>query len=538
MNVNIDIRLHSFCTTKPSNNKLYLFLTMMFSNKRGVRLPSPDKGQGAARDYPEPGSLFPQYSDPVPDDEYNNEGEFVVDHINDEEFIDFTNVMSDGKLMAGSAAATTTPQFKMFSTKKTPTTDKTIPLHAQTDETMSDDGTRYTHPSEFPCMSPPRPKYIYSHDPNNQNNETAITEEDKLTKVWIKYRLCILLAILVALVLMIIVLPISVSKGKANSSSSSSLNKASPTIAPSVYTGNAYEANIDMFPPSIIQAQPTASVPIGTPSAAPVRLSKPTNKPSDMGPTTFPTSFTMEPTSGQPTPLPTTQPPTVPRQHPLVGVLYQVTPADKLLNPFTPQGEALSWLVAADKQVPNFRAPERIVQRYAMTVLDVALHAPNPRLWSARYLHECKWAGVTCNDQKHVTEINWARQELQGTIPAELGLLSHLEKLDVAQNNLKGTLDPLYSLTKLKHAYLFENYLTGTLSEKLENCRNMTRLFIGHNDLTGTIPALDLRPLGRSSATILYCCSLLAFSLVLTCFVWFPFYISFTMINRMVYASL
>ena len=80
----------------------------------------------------------------------------------------------------------------------------------------------------------------------------------------------------------------------------------------------------------------------------------------------------------------------------------------------------------------------------------------------------------------------------------ELGILTHLEKLDIAQNQLKGTLDPIYNLEKLEHAYLFENYLTGTLSRNIENCQNLTRLFIGHNQLEGSVPAgWKMRPLGK-----------------------------------------
>jgi hypothetical protein len=146
---------------------------------------------------------------------------------------------------------------------------------------------------------------------------------------------------------------------------------------------------------------------------------------------------------------------------------------DTLLDPSGFAGEALIWMVSKDLQLNDVNSDNRIAQRFALTLLDVALHAPAARVWSSRNIHECRWPGVTCDDQRWVTGINWARQDLAGTIPTELGLLSKLTSVDLAQNRLKGTLDPLYALESLKYAYVFENELTGTLSNDIENCGNL-----------------------------------------------------------------
>lgn len=423
-----------------------------------------------SKDFPMPSSLFPQYSKSHPGFE-NPNGVGKEGYDDNEETVDF--LASDG-----------TPLSSMLSPKsnhskgvKSPDGDKQIPLHVQTDETMSDDEEPVQHPSEFPCMSPPQKKYIIPVF------EKANTDGAQVNSKWTRYRLWALLAVVLILLISIIAL-IARTTGGENGGTASINNEHSDsrTSAPTISifgNGNGADA---MLPPM----KPTTPRPTDAPTIAP----------SIVVPTVAP--FTERPVviTNRPTQDPTVRAPTLNRNHPFVGLLQAVSSLEDLVDPYTPQGEAVIWLATTDKQTP--KAEQRIFQRYAMVVLDVALHAPSPRFWSSRNLHECRWPGVTCNEERHITEINWAREELTGTIPPELGLLTHLSSLDIAQNNLKGNIEPLYNLDKLKLAYLFENYLTGTISAELENCRNLTRFFAGHNQLSGSIPTnFKMRPLGK-----------------------------------------
>mmetsp|Transcript_18189 Transcript_18189/g.32971 ORF Transcript_18189/g.32971 Transcript_18189/m.32971 type:complete len:171 (-) Transcript_18189:571-1083(-) len=52
-----------------------------------------------------------------------------------------------------------------------------------------------------------------------------------------------------------------------------------------------------------------------------------------------------------------------------------------------------------------------------------------------------EWHGVTCNDTtKKITELRLSFNNLIGTIPTELGLLSNVEVIDLYFNDLTGTI--------------------------------------------------------------------------------------------------
>ena len=79
--------------------------------------------------------------------------------------------------------------------------------------------------------------------------------------------------------------------------------------------------------------------------------------------------------------------------------------------------------------------------------------------------------------------------QLTGTIPAELGSLTNLERLYLSYNQLTGTIPPeLGSLTNLERLYLSYNQLTGTIPPALGSLTNLERLYLSYNQLTGTIP--------------------------------------------------
>ena len=198
----------------------------------------------------------------------------------------------------------------------------------------------------------------------------------------------------------------------------------------------------------------------------------------------------------------------------------------------TPQGRALAWLDSSDQfelDILEYDADtdsetrkegmlRNLYQRFALVTMDYALHddddydaassgtkdvlesktvnddttLPSPA-WSIHLAHECLWSGIACNAQREVNGINWARRNLTGTIPSELGLLTNVVSLDLAQNQLKGTLDPFYKLEAIRDLYIFENQLMGPLKEDIQECKNLTRFMAGHNRLTGQLPALNTR---------------------------------------------
>ena len=99
------------------------------------------------------------------------------------------------------------------------------------------------------------------------------------------------------------------------------------------------------------------------------------------------------------------------------------------------------------------------------------------------------WYGVTTNDAGRVTALSLIRNNLDGSIPPELGKLSNLEVLIFVYNQLSGPIPAeLGNLSNLEALGLSSNQLTGAVPPELGNLSNLERLGLGSNQLTGTIP--------------------------------------------------
>ena len=281
----------------------------------------------------------------------------------------------------------------------------------------------------------------------------------------------------------------------------------SPTLAPSMRESSA---------PSIRGS----SAPTGTPSTVPTKdpsatpTSAPSASPTEAAPSTAPT---MSPTS-LPSMAPSLRPSLGPTRKSidrkdskyLTFIEQVVEDASVLTDVNTPQGRALEWLELeddfeldileydedTDSDDRKQRMLRNLYQRFAVVTLDFALHnsLDQPK-WSFPLLHVCIWPGTKCNAQREINGINWARMNLTGTIPPELGLLTNLVALDLAQNQLKGHLDPLYKLEDARDIFVFDNQLTGPLKKDIEACTNLTKFMAGHNALTGQLPSINMRSL-------------------------------------------
>ena len=83
--------------------------------------------------------------------------------------------------------------------------------------------------------------------------------------------------------------------------------------------------------------------------------------------------------------------------------------------------------------------------------------------------HECKWAGIFCNDQKQVEEIRLDRLGLRGTVPTELAALTNLKVISMTENALRGSLPTEFgSMSHLQYIALKHNLLQGTPGVWLE----------------------------------------------------------------------
>lgn len=79
--------------------------------------------------------------------------------------------------------------------------------------------------------------------------------------------------------------------------------------------------------------------------------------------------------------------------------------------------------------------------------------------------------------------------DLQGTIPTEIGLLIDLRNLWLSGSRVQGTIpDELYNIKELLTLDLGGCLLSGTISSKIENFRNLSWFSVSSNDISGSIP--------------------------------------------------
>ena len=166
---------------------------------------------------------------------------------------------------------------------------------------------------------------------------------------------------------------------------------------------------------------------------------------------------------------------------PLVGV------------PGTCQNWAREWLVA-NADVMEFSV-ERIRQRFALAVFycetDGASWDEND-LWVSE-LHECDWntmAGIDpCNRQEGYQILRYFGQELRGTLPPELSMVSSLWEISLSDNFLSGTIPSEFAkLSELDTFSVSYNLFDGRVPEFLWSFEDMIHLDLGYNFFSGTLP--------------------------------------------------
>lgn len=95
---------------------------------------------------------------------------------------------------------------------------------------------------------------------------------------------------------------------------------------------------------------------------------------------------------------------------------------------------------------------------------------------------------------KHLNTVDLAFNKISGTIPNCIENVTRLYKFDLRTNELTGTIPKEFGkLQELQQLYLSGNKLTGTIPTELYNARMLSVLMLSYNELTGTIPKLFAR---------------------------------------------
>ncbi len=100
------------------------------------------------------------------------------------------------------------------------------------------------------------------------------------------------------------------------------------------------------------------------------------------------------------------------------------------------------------------------------------------------------WEGVTVVGNR-VQELYFGSNNLNGTLPPEIGNLSALTKLVIINNPLlSGTLpNEIGNLRELEDLILHGNGFTGTIPTTIENLTNLVELALSENQFSGSIPS-------------------------------------------------
>jgi hypothetical protein len=188
--------------------------------------------------------------------------------------------------------------------------------------------------------------------------------------------------------------------------------------------------------------------------------------------------------------------------------------ADSFTDLASPESLALQWLILEDPLQLDATKEEdqfQITQRYAL----VTLWYNSDYTWAneTNWLQgqECTWHGIYCTSLtadfpsgnsssiskstgtggEVVSGINLEGNNVQGNIPADLGLLSFVTSLNLADNVMEGTLpDSLTQMTVLEELYLDRNMLTQDLStyDFSPLATTLTLLDISSNLFSGSLP--------------------------------------------------
>lgn len=114
-------------------------------------------------------------------------------------------------------------------------------------------------------------------------------------------------------------------------------------------------------------------------------------------------------------------------------------------------------------------------------------------------VHECDWYNLnylggkdTCNDLQEYINLELPNNNLQGSLPRELALLTSMESLALHRNKLRGTIpiELFSSWSKIQVVVLLQNNLSGNIPSELGLWQNnLQSLSLQRNGFSGLLPS-------------------------------------------------
>ena len=108
-------------------------------------------------------------------------------------------------------------------------------------------------------------------------------------------------------------------------------------------------------------------------------------------------------------------------------------------------------------------------------------------------MHPCEgpWQGIRCDGNNTILALDLRENKLSGTLPRNIfHSLTSLVSLNLGLNNITGTIpSQLGLLSKLRFLDLHQNALSGSLPTTLSKCRGLEWIDLSANRLEGSLPA-------------------------------------------------
>jgi len=163
----------------------------------------------------------------------------------------------------------------------------------------------------------------------------------------------------------------------------------------------------------------------------------------------------------------------------------------------SPQSSAYEWLLA-DPHLATYSTNQK-VQRFVLATLYFStrggLDWHSSESWLSVSVSECGWYSTTksnteiCDADGNYLRLSLSSNGLEGTLPAEIGLLSTLIELNLDFNRLTGGIpSTVGNMIRLNYLSLSWNRLSGSLPVEIGNLENLITLSMEGNALDQAIP--------------------------------------------------
>ena len=130
-----------------------------------------------------------------------------------------------------------------------------------------------------------------------------------------------------------------------------------------------------------------------------------------------------------------------------MGTLIESAVGKEIYQEGTTKFKALVWLADEDPKHLHSSSPiQEVLQRFVLADLYFSTTGDE---WNNKYKfmtkkNVCDWNdktwGVFCNDDGQITTLLMPENDMYGTIPQDIGLLSNMERFNLTRNRLEGTI--------------------------------------------------------------------------------------------------